>query len=610
MESWRGCWGSWWKRVKLVSVECLVLEKVFTITTNTIYNGGIFMKGYGMRKKYLIIMVTTAMVGVGLISGVVMADNDSVVDEINITVPVTCTLGGTGMDTHNATINNGQYNSAIGESTIKVFCNDSNGFSIYAIGYTDDTDGNNVLANATLGGTYDIETGTLTSGASSQWAMKLSTITSPVPTYPIIIAGSTDDTDKEQGDPDFTSFQEVPDDYTKVAYRKAGTDIGTGAEGATLKSTYQAYISPTQPAGTYTGQVKYTMVHPYNATAPVKPVACNPTGTTIGTNTSTDITCMQDISSTNKSSILTSMTAEQQYTLTDKRDNKTYTISKLADGNIWMTQNLDLDLDAGTTYTNLDTDLGWNGTSYSTAIWSPERSTYTTGTTTWGLYNSTTGNHDGFYHPESYDPGDLYWNGTLSNWNDWDAYYNSCTYNNTTWLYENCDESLNPISTYTTVSGTPTEQYHLGNFYNWSAAIASNDSSIYGVYDSGTDSYTNTETSQSICPAGWTLPIGGYFDSNAPDKSFQNLVEQYGWDNNSYTLSNDRKIWESPIYLGLSGGWYGMLEDVGGGAYAWSSVANDDGLAYVLSAGSGGNVGPDDDYDRNGGHVVRCVARW
>ena len=372
-------------------------------------------------------------------------DDTNVVDQINITVPVACTLSGTGMSSHNATINNGQYNSAIGETALKAFCNDNNGFAIYAIGYTDDTDGKNVLTNSTLGSTYDIVTGTATSGNTSNWAMKLSVVTSPTPTYPIIIAGSTDDTEKEQGDPDFTTFQEVPDDYEKVAYRTAGTDIGTGAEGTTLKTTYQAYINTTQPAGTYTGQVKYTLVHPYGAAAPV---ACKPNGTTIST-----IACMQDVTSSNKSTILTSMTEDQQYTLVDKRDGKTYTVSKLKDGNIWMTQNLDLDLDSSKTYTNEDTDLGWNGTSYSTASWTPERSTYTTGTTTWGLYNSTTGNHDGQTHPESYDPGDLYWNGTLSDYSDWNAYFGSCTYNSTTWLYENCDESLNPIGTYTTVSG-------------------------------------------------------------------------------------------------------------------------------------------------------------
>ncbi|MBQ6414521.1 hypothetical protein IJI28_02785 [Candidatus Saccharibacteria bacterium] len=234
------------------------------------------MKHTSKSSLYIIssLTITTIISGLILSSASVSADNDSVVDEINITVPVSCTLSGTGMNTHNAEINNGQYNSAIGETTLKTFCNDNEGFAIYAIGYTDNGDGKNVLTNSTLGNTYDIETGTAITGNDSQWAMKLSTITSPTPTYPIIIAGSTDDTEKEQGDLDYSTFQEVPDDYTLVAKRTAGTDIGTNAEGATLKSTYQAYISKTQPAGTYIGQVKYTLVHPYTADPPEKPFAC------------------------------------------------------------------------------------------------------------------------------------------------------------------------------------------------------------------------------------------------------------------------------------------------------------------------------------------------
>ena len=45
--------------------------------------------------------------------------DDSVIDEINITVPISCTLSGAGQNSHNATINNGQYNSAIGEPLLK-----------------------------------------------------------------------------------------------------------------------------------------------------------------------------------------------------------------------------------------------------------------------------------------------------------------------------------------------------------------------------------------------------------------------------------------------------------------------------------------------------------
>ena len=265
----------------------------------------------------------TILAGTILASSTVLADdNTSVVDEINITVPVSCTISGTGMNTHNANINNGQYNSAIGETTMKAFCNDNNGFAIYAIGFTDNEDGKNVLTNSTLGSVYDIETGRAITGNDSQWAMKLSTVISPTPTYPIVIAGSTDDTDKEQGDPDYSTFQEVPDDYTLVAKRTAGTDIGTNAEGSTLKSTYQAYISKTQPAGTYTGQVKYTLVHPHSADKPQKPLYLHE---------------IDDWRETWLHTIGDSVEA------IDIRDGNTYLVSKLQDGRIWLLENLKLD---------------------------------------------------------------------------------------------------------------------------------------------------------------------------------------------------------------------------------------------------------------------------
>ena len=189
-------------------------------------------------------------------SQMVSADyyNTTAVDDVAVNVPVSCTMTGTGMNSHTATIPNGTVNSSIGETTIKAYCNDFEGFAIYAIGYTDNTNGNNVLSNSTLGSTYDIATGTATSGNNSNWAMKLSTITSPTPSFPITIESD------QSGS--FGSFHAVPDDYTKVAKRTSATDTGQNAEGSTLKTTYQAYISQTQLAGTYTGQVKYVLVHP------------------------------------------------------------------------------------------------------------------------------------------------------------------------------------------------------------------------------------------------------------------------------------------------------------------------------------------------------------
>ena len=175
---------------------------------------------------------------------------DDVIDEISIKVPVACTMSGVGMDSHTATIMNGNHNSNIGTTTVTAFCNDNRGFAIYAIGYTDEIDGKNVMVSS-VSSDHDIVTGTATNG-NSQWAMKLSAVTSPTPTHPVTIQNG------------FDSFHTVPDDYILVAKRETSTDVGANAEGASFTSTYQIYVSPTQPSGTYTGKVKYVMVHPYD----------------------------------------------------------------------------------------------------------------------------------------------------------------------------------------------------------------------------------------------------------------------------------------------------------------------------------------------------------
>ena len=512
------------------------------------------------------LLTTVLLSGLVLSSSIVSADNDSVVDQINITVPVSCTMTGTGMDSHNAEINNGQYNSNIGETTMKAFCNDNNGFAIYAIGYTDNEDGKNVLTNSTLGSTHDIVTGTALSGDTSNWAMKLSTITSPAPTYPIVIAGSTDDTDKEQGDLDYSAFQEVPADYTLVAKRTAGTDIGTTAEGATLKSTYQAYISKTQPAGTYTGQVKYTLVHPHDTTKPHKSVV------------------MQNVNEWKNT-----ITTGEEITAIDSRDGKSYTVAKLADGNLWMTQNLDHDIvtDGSVAYDNTTTDLGWNTStnSYDVASWVPSTATYGTGTTTWNWSNTI---------PESYDPGELYWNGVPKPIDQ-----ASCEATGGTWNVEEwsswCD--TNNIAFTSSVGDS---HYHLGNYYNWTAALAMNDSSTYE-----TDGQI---INQSLCPAGWTLPKAG---SITTDGSFQYLIEQYGWDSSSQIMDNPT-VWDSLIKAPLSGQWGGSPYQISESGYFFSPQVH--GLGGTYSSGLtiyyDKHVTSDVQVLRFGGISVRCISRY
>ncbi len=71
------------------------------------------------------LLTTVLLSGLVLSSSIVSADNDSVVDQVNITVPVSCTMSGPGMDSHNAEIQNGIYKDNIGTTTLHAFCNDN-----------------------------------------------------------------------------------------------------------------------------------------------------------------------------------------------------------------------------------------------------------------------------------------------------------------------------------------------------------------------------------------------------------------------------------------------------------------------------------------------------
>ena len=583
-----------------------------------------------VRTNALISLLSTlTLISGGILTSTMVSADDSVVDEVNITVPMSCTMSGTGMDTHNANINNGTYTPDIGTTTMHVFCNDNAGFAIYAAGYTGDEIGgenSNKLVGTNASSNATIESGIATSAGNpdiSNWAMKLAITqdsgdTTETNAFAIDSAPNValpSQAEQSATPASFSEYHVVPNEYVKVAHKNSGTDMTIIAGGVKLTTTYAAYISKTQPADTYSGQVIYTLVHP-STEVPKVSVKCNPTGTTIATNSNTDIVCMQDfasLSSSAKSTIISNMVEGTQYTLTDKRDEKTYTISKLKDGKVWMTQNLDLDLDEGTTYTNEDTDLGWNTSTntYNTASWSPIRSTYETSANNihaWcqgGTWNSEDGYCELNNTPESYDPGDLYWNATTSDFSDWDAYYSSCDYSTST---PSCNESLNPLSTY--VSSTGTQQYHLGNYYNWPAAIASNDASIYGVYNETTGQYENLETHQSICPAGWTLPYVNDNNTNQPEGDFVNLWTEYGWDSNSHSFTDGiSTIWSAPLYFTPAGYFYGNLGNVGFDGRFWSSVAYNGDYARDAGFGVDGNAYPAVVNSRSDGNSVRCLLR-
>ena len=495
------------------------------------------------------LFIFTVLCGIILAAPHTAADSSGTVD-LTITVPSTCTLTTTVNTAHTASVTNGTYESGIGETTLKTVCNDGEGFAIYAVGYTDDTFGNNVLAAASpLDSTSDVPTGTATSGSTSNWAMMLTAVSG---TYTPTI---------ENG---FSSYHVVPDEYTKVASFASTTDATIGAS---IKNTFAVYMKDNQPAGTYNGKVKFALVHPSSASAPRE----------------TNL-IMQEVSTWGSS-----VTTGTEVLAKDSRDGTIYTVARLADGNLWMTQNLDLDIDSSTTYTSADTDISAN--------WTPARSTYTTGDTTWGLYDENEDYYYGYEQPESYDPGDVYWNGNL-----YPTTQSACESAGGTW-YTNwggyCDDAV-------LTSSTGDYHYHLGNYYNWTAALAMNDNS---AYDSG-----GTLVDQSICPAGWTLPRAG-----TGEDSFYALMSNASYDflqydeeyDESYlsSISETTNMWSSPLFFSLTGVWNGSLYGVSDYGYFWSPVVYNSDGAYGADLGSDGYAYPSGSSYRLNGASVRCLAR-
>ena len=219
-----------------------------------------------MNKGLPVLLTMTILSSIALSSTIVSADNNEVIDTVELTVPVACTMSGTGT-THTATLNPGTYSGAsgseyengIGKTTLTAICNDDNGFSIYAIGYTGNQyEGENhtKLVGTNTNGT--IATKAYASGdTTSNWSMKLTKVTDSTVSYnPQNLTISTG----------YDSWIAVPASFTKVAQYKANTDSSTTDTtlGVKLETTYAAYIASNQAADTYTGQVKYTMVHPYD----------------------------------------------------------------------------------------------------------------------------------------------------------------------------------------------------------------------------------------------------------------------------------------------------------------------------------------------------------
>ena len=448
-------------------------------------------------------------------------------DNLAITISSSCTLSSVVNIPHNAEVYNGNYLGDIGKTTITTLCNDGNGYSVYAVGYSINEEGNNKLINTEYP-QYSIDTGLATSGLTSQWAMKLNNIPdNPSPTPPTIESDYNN------------TYGVVPNVWTKVASRTSGTtDM---AEGSSFTTTYAVYASSSQYTGTYNGQVKYMLTHP---------------------NSNTQHFFMQNVADWKDQMLPHEGDSIQAI---DERDGKSYWVTRLADGHIWMTQNLGLDLDPAKPLTSNDTDL---------------------------TDHSLTGAYADDYN---YDPN--------TGITTWTPERKTIDFQNTTvtgWVNNNTV----PYSASKTDS-TETGHASLGNYYNWTAAIASNNSASL---NQNTLNDITKNPQNSICPKGWRLPTVSSQPANiiGSTNEFARLNYVY---NNNYT-NTDIGLIAPPLRFNLAGYIYVTLNSLtSNGRYSSSSVAGGAELYHLSFTSNSVETSRVGSSTRGVGQSIRCVAR-
>ncbi len=617
-----------------------------------------------MKNSFLVtggLLMTTIISGIILSATKVVADNDTAVTTASVTVAASCSMTSNVDTPHTAEISNGTYQANIGQTTIKTFCNDNSGYAIYAIGFTGDKyDGEDHTKLIGVTNGQKIVTGTATSGNTSNWAMKLTKVTDSTESYNpenLTITNGYDD------------YNVIPDTYTKVANYTSTTDLTLGS---VLTTTYAAYVSPTEVADTYTGKVKYTLVHP-NTEVPAQPqttqtgkicyyanasdavgtmgcqdVSASPTLLAsnfsrnnygfagwsnkfdYATNTDSDlkfygpnetitlntadytgdnnglslyavwVKSQGSIQDTSKvASVCSSLTTapidgtanlSSVSALTDQRDDNTYAIAKLADGNCWMIENLRLE---STAEHNSDGTLAQG---YGTS-------------TTYGNFSGLADAETADKFTSTYSANSLYSNDgsndTINIGTSNDPANRMPRYNNT--------NTSSRASSPTTNSNV--NMYSYGNYYTWHAAIA--DLTYNGTNNS---SVTNT----SLCPTGWHLPKGGN-KSNEANNEFWSLVVT---GINGGTNPANYESSTTPYYTGTpegsnasnairaypnnflySGGVSsGSVNNRGSRGNYWSSTAYNTNYAYYLSLGSTDVYPGTNTNNKYYGRAIRCLV--
>ncbi len=327
-----------------------------------------------------------------------------------------------------------------------------------------------------------------------------------------------------------------------------------------------------------------------------------------------------------------------QTTLIDTRggginNSGQYLIRKLADGNCWMAQNLELNiLGNGQSVTNYktsnaaanDSDTAVTASNYfgtqvssglvftandtdlnSTSIWTPDyfKKTYVdTGIAPYAKVYTTMSSTLTSTNAEY---------GWANNGNDGMRSY-SFNASNPAWNYSTEANAANKDANgnYTFSDAASGQPYaRRGNLYNWTAATLGSSLKLKNDGEQAED---------SICPRGWQLPVNGVSSDltaaldTTTDKSFVKLLRTYGMTNpNGASTPNYNRINAWPLQF-LRTGLYDR-------SYGYLLVRTTDGLWWSGTAGSAtsgrylntwtGYVYAQSNYFRGFGFALRCVAR-
>ena len=238
----------------------------------------------------------------------------------------------------------------------------------------------------------------------------------------------------------------------------------------------------------------------------------------------------------------------------DSRDEKAYTIQKLADNKCWLLDNLALDLTDADVLSNLS-----------------ESNTNASATS---LTSLRSGNRAA---------GDQYATAGVVSWTS--SYSNSAPLIATSGTGNNGDWTKDTTISYAmSQPGTG----NIGVYYNYCAASAGSYCYGNGVSE-GTSSGNATE---DICPKGWRMPTGG------SSGEYQALYTAY---------SSDGAAFVNALRTPLSGYFYiSSASYQNSYGYFWSSTRNSKSAMYVLYV-STSSVNPQNFASRSLGLSVRCV---